>query len=133
MQKKRKKESNSFQYSYEYACTRFKSKVFPINPILVAFRSTHDRLSFIAALKKNKGLTGRNIGINDTKIIHVGEHLTMTQHKLLSKAKEMLYRSGIYRHVWVQNDSILERRANGDKVKKIKCVADIVRLYGVVE
>ena len=45
----------------------------------------------------------------------------------------MLYRSGKWRHVWVQNGFILARRAVGDKVKKIKCDADIIRLYEVVE
>ena len=44
-----------------------------------------------------------------------------------------MYKSGKYKHVWVQNGSILARRADGDKVKKIKCDADTIRLYEVVK
>jgi len=112
---------------------RFKAVNSSVKPILVIFRSSQDREFFLSAYKmyktdKRKIITAIDIGFDCADKIHVGEHYTLSQHKLLIKARNELQKTGMYKFVWMQSGTVLAREDNGTQIHKIRCDADIVCL-----
>ena len=72
-----------------------------------------------------KTLTAKDIEFETTVKIHIRENFTLSQHKLIMKAKNELQKTGMYRYVWTQNGTVL-----GEQIEKIRCDCntDIVRL-----
>lgn len=111
-------------------CSRFRSKTGKDKPILVIFTSFIMKANFMNGFKNilNSKLIGKDIGLNSTDKIRIGNHLTSSIQRLFHITKNELVQSGIYKYAWIQNGSILIRKTSTSKILKVKCEADVGKL-----
>lgn len=99
--------------------------------IVVQFRSSAKRDVALQKAKKMR-LTNEDLGLDDSTVIYVNEHLTPQNKRLLGAAvagkKEVAWK-----FVWTKNGAILARRNENSRTVRIHSEADLLKMMPVTQ
>ncbi|KAL0880580.1 hypothetical protein ABMA27_001811 [Loxostege sticticalis] len=97
-------------------------------PIVVRLRRRNVKDSLLAAARKYRGLTARDLGIGgEAHKIFINEHLTKDNKMLLSSCKQKSKEIG-YKYVWTKNCRIFVRKSDTSPPIPIVSMADLVKI-----
>lgn len=100
------------------------SKIIANIPVVVKFDDRATKLLFIKALKLKKNLVAEEIGLVGSQKIFASDHMTSANFKIISKARA-LRRSGVIKHAWIQNSSILIKENEDSKIVAIRNIYEL--------
>ncbi|XP_022822430.1 uncharacterized protein LOC111353550 [Spodoptera litura] len=93
-----------------------------------ARRSTRD--SLLRAARVRRGLSTHDLDVNgQAHRIYINERLTRTNRQLFYLARQAGTRRN-WRYVWTRDGRILARKEDGLKAERVRCEADISRIFG---
>lgn len=96
--------------------------------IIVKLKSRFMRDSIISGIRKNRGMTTKDLDIpGDIKKIYVNEHLTPANKQLLKKTKEKANASK-FQYVWVRDGKIYARKEDNAPVVFIRNEQDLSKI-----
>lgn len=94
--------------------------------IVVRFRNRFTKDRLVAAARRSKNLTAKDLGLGDNSRIYINEHLTKLNKALLRdckmKAKELCYK-----YVWTKNCRIYMRKNDTSPPQLVNSTADLVK------
>lgn len=96
-------------------------------PIIACFLNRYIKEDFLAAAKKFKDLTASRLGFACDSKVHINEHLTPENKKLLTKTKEATKFHG-WKFVWTKNGRIQARKNETSKIHIINSDDDIQKM-----
>lgn len=80
---------------------------------------------------KRRALVGKDVGLNSSEKIYINESLSQSTYKLFRKARELKTKG--YKFVWVNNDRVLLRRTEGQKVEHLKNERQLFEIIASIE
>lgn len=97
-------------------------------PIIVRLRQRAVKDQIIAAARKYRNMTARDIGMgNDANKIYINEHLTKDSKMLLSSSKQKAKEAN-YKFIWTKNCRIYVRRNETSPAIPIDSSSDLVKI-----
>ncbi|KAM3964444.1 uncharacterized protein ACR2FA_001422 [Aphomia sociella] len=92
--------------------------------IIVSLHNRYLKDDFVAAARKCKLVTPKELGLNGDNRIFVSDHLTLDNKILLNKTKVWAKERG-FSFVWVKGCKIFIRKNEGAPVRNIKTLSDL--------
>lgn len=97
-------------------------------PIVVRLRQRIIKDHLVAAARKHRNLTARDVGFaSDTQKVYVNEHLTKDNKMLLGACKQKAKEVG-YKYAWTKNCRVFVRKDDNSPPIPVNSSADLVKI-----